>query len=152
MSHPPDSQTHAQGQAHAHEDHTAHYLKIYAALVVLFTISVTGPLIGIKAVTLITAFGVAVVKAYLVAAHFMHLNVEKRYVTYLLCTALAFMAIFYAGVSPDVMNHRGRRWENVAAQHEVDRAMAEAKAIEASGGHGHGEHGAHAEHGEHGGH
>ena len=143
MSHPADSDTHAHGQAHAHEDHTSHYLKVYAALVVLFSISVTGPLIGIKAVTLITAFGVAVVKAYLVAAHFMHLKVEKRYITYLLCTALAFMALFYAGVSPDVMNHRGRQLENVAAQREVDRAMAAAHAAEAAGG-GH-EHGEHAE-------
>ena len=139
MSHSADS------HAHAHEDHTAHYLKIYGILVVLFTISVTGPLLGHKVLTLITAFGIAVIKAYLVAANFMHLKVEKRYVSYLLLTALAFMALFYAGVAPDVMNHRGRRWENVAAQQEVDRAMAEAAAIEASGGPHHGD----AEHGEH---
>jgi hypothetical protein len=53
------------------------------------------------------------------------------------------MAIFYAGVAPDIMNHRGRGWENVAAQQEVDRAMTKAAAIEAGGGHGHGEHGEH---------
>ena len=32
MSHSADSHMHAQGQAHAHEDHTVHYLKVYAAL------------------------------------------------------------------------------------------------------------------------
>ena len=129
--------------SHAHDGHHPNYFKIYWMLVALFAVSVSGPLVGIKALTLITAFGVAVVKAYLVAANFMHLNVEKRYVVYLLLTGLALMLLFYAGVSPDVMNHRGRQWENVAAQHEVDRAMKAAAEAPA------GEHG---EHGEHEGH
>ena len=51
-------------------------------------------MIGIKWLTLVTAFGIAVVKAYLVAANFMHLKVEKKYVVYLLLTALAFMFLF----------------------------------------------------------
>jgi hypothetical protein len=91
---------------------------------------------------LLTAFGIAIVKAYLVAANFMHLNIEKRYVSYLLLTALAFMMLFYAGVSPDVMNHRGRQWENVAAQQEVERALAAERAAHEHG-HGDGEHGGH---------
>lgn len=136
MANPADS--------HAHDAHHPSYFKIYGILVALFFVSVTGPLLGHKVITLVTAFGVALVKAYLVAAHFMHLKIEKRYVTYLLFTAIAFMAIFFAGTSPDVMNHRGRRWENVAAQHEVNRAMQEAAAIEAGGGeHAHGAHGEH---------
>jgi hypothetical protein len=80
------------------------------------------------------------VKAYLVASNFMHLNVEKKYVAYLLCTALAFMFLFYAGVAPDVMNHRGRRWENVAAQNETQRALKAHAAMLEHGGEGH-EHG-----------
>ena len=128
---------HGQDAGHAHGDHTKHYLKVYGILLALFTVSVCGPLVGIQWLTLITAFGIAVVKAYLVAANFMHLNVEKKYVAYLLCTALAFMFLFYAGVAPDVMNHRGRRWENVAAMNETARALkAHAAAAE------HGEHGA----------
>ena len=129
-----------QGHGHAaHGDHTKHYMKIYAILVVLFLVSIAGPEIGIKWLTLVTAFGIAVVKAYLVASHFMHLNVEKKYVGYLLLTALAFMFLFYAGVAPDVMNHRGRRWENVAAINETERAL-KANAAEQADGHGHGEH------------
>jgi caa(3)-type oxidase subunit IV len=92
-------------------------------LLALFLVSIAGPEIGIKWLTLVTAFGIAVVKAYLVASHFMHLNVEKKYVGYLLLTAVAFMFLFYAGVAPDVMNHRGRRWENVAAMSETERAL-----------------------------
>ena len=135
MAQQPDS----HAGSHDHGDHTGHYLKIYGILCALFAVSVCGPLIGIKWLTLITAFGIAVVKAYLVASNFMHLNVEKKYVAYLLCTALAFMFLFYAGVAPDVMNHRGRRWENVAAMHETERALA-AHAAAAEHEHEHEEH------------
>jgi caa(3)-type oxidase subunit IV len=136
MANPAES----HGHGHGHEDHgPKYYLKIYFILLALFTVSVCGPLIGIKWLTLITAFGVAVIKAYLVASNFMHLNVEKKYVAYLLCTALAFMFLFYAGVAPDVMNHRGRRWENVAALNETQRALA-AHAAAAEHEHEHEEH------------
>ena len=151
MANHPESHAHGQGDhaAHAHGDHTAQYMKVYWLLLALFTVSVMGPVVaphlanasGAKVIVLVTAFGIALVKAYLVAANFMHLKIEKRYIVYLMFTALAFMGLFYAGVSPDVMNHRGRQWENVAAQREVDRAMTKA-ATE-------GEHGAHGEEGEH---
>lgn len=125
--------THAAGQAH--DAHHVDYVKVYWWLVGLFMISFIGPFIGealhMKWLTLVTAFGIAIAKAYLVAANFMHLKVEKKFVSYLLLTALAFMFLFYAGVSPDVMKHRGRGWENVAAQTEVDRAMKAAEAAPA---------------------
>jgi caa(3)-type oxidase subunit IV len=145
MAHPAPAQT----QAHApephgdgHSDHDAHhdvnYVKIYWVLVVLLIVSVIGPFVGdalhMKAITLITAFGIAAVKAYIVAANFMHLRFEKRYIVYLMFTAVAFMFLFYAGVSPDVMRHRGRLWENVAAQEEIERAQ-EAAGQNAHGGH-----------------
>ncbi len=110
-----------------------HYVKIWAILVVLLFVSVAGPELGIQVVTLITAFGVAAVKAYLVAAHFMHLNVEKRYATYLLTTAVVLMVVFFAGTAPDVMNHDGDQWENVDAKAETQRALEAEKA--AGGGH-----------------
>ena len=59
---------------HAH--HT-NYVKIWAILLVLLLISITGPMLEIRVVTLITAFGIAIVKAYIVAKNFMHLDVEK---------------------------------------------------------------------------
>ena len=46
---------------------------------------------------LVTAFGIAFVKAYLVAAKFMHLDVEKPFVWYLLTTCLVFMVLFFMG-------------------------------------------------------
>lgn len=119
---------HDHGHDHGDEaSHIKHYNKIYWTLIVLFLVSVAGPMVGDllhnKVIVLITAFGIALVKAYLVCAHFMHLNVEKKYIIYLLSTALAFMFLFYAGVAPDVMEHHGRNWENVAAKQEVERAL-----------------------------
>jgi caa(3)-type oxidase subunit IV len=138
---------HGAQAGHGVHDEAAHirvYTRVYITLLVLFLVSVTGPvigtLVGSKALVLITAFGIAVVKAYLVCAHFMHLNIEKRYIGYLLTTAVVFMFLFYAGVAPDVMEHHGRNWENVAAKAEVERAL---KANAEHAEHGEGEHSAH---------
>jgi len=121
----PESHAHHDaGAGHADHGHShTDYVKIYWILLVLLAASVAGPMVGIKVVTLIAAFGIALVKAYLVAANFMHLKVEKRYISYLLFTVLAIMLLFYAGVSPDVMHHRGRQWENVAAQDWSKQAL-----------------------------
>ena len=127
----------AHTQTPGHATHHPNYFKIYWILLALLGVSVAGPMLGIKAVTLITAFGIAVVKAYLVASNFMHLKIEKQYISYLLLTVIALMGLFYAGVSPDVMNHRGRNWENVAAGAETRRALAEV-ATETEHGEGHG--------------
>ena len=108
---------------------------------VLAAVSYLGPMLEIKALTMITAFGIACVKAFLVIKHFMHLTIEKRPVGYFLITAVAFMFLFYAGVSPDVMEHEGRNWVNVGARNETARALA----AHAAGG-GHGEHGGHGDH------
>lgn len=92
-------------------DHgSQHYVKIWGILLVLLVISIFGPFLEIPIVTLITAFGVAFVKAYLVARNFMHLNVQPRFVGYLLSTCLVFMLLFFAGTAPDVMKKEGDNW------------------------------------------
>ena len=93
-----------------HAGHETNYVKIWGILLVLLAVSIAGPTLEIKAVTLITAFGIALVKAYLVAKNFMHLNVEPRFAVYLLCTVLVFMLLFFAGTAPDVMKHEGTNW------------------------------------------
>lgn len=90
--------------------HHGNYVKIWAILVVLLVITVVGPLAEIRVLTLLTAFGVAVWKAYLVVKHFMHLPLSPTYVSYLLVTALVFMLLFFAGSAPDVMNASGDNW------------------------------------------
>lgn len=88
----------------------AYYVKIWAILLLLLIVSICGPMIGIRAITLITAFGIAVVKAVMVASEFMHLKYEKKYVTLMLITMLLFMGIFFFGVAPDVMTPKGQNW------------------------------------------
>src|SRR5882672_2625006 len=94
-------------EAHVHHPN---YVKIWAILVVLLIVSVVGSMSHVRVVLLIAAFGVALVKAYLVAKNFMHVNVEKRWVPYLLIMCLLFIAILFAGVAPDVMKHSGLHW------------------------------------------
>lgn len=106
------------------------YVKIWAILLVLLAVSIVGPMLGHPILTLITAFGIACVKAYLVAANFMHLNIEKRLASLIIITALVLMTLFFAGTAPDVMKHQGDQWVNAAAQEETRRR------IEREGEHG----------------
>ena len=101
-----------------------HYIRIWAILVVLLVVSVTGPMFEIRVVTLITAFGIAIVKAYLVAANFMHLNVEKKLAVYMLTTVLVFMFLFFAGAAPDVMKLEGDNWEKPGVKAMVAEGLA----------------------------
>lgn len=96
---------------HATEHTHVNYVKVWAILVVLLGVSIMGPMFEIKIVTLITAFGIAIVKAYMVAKNFMHINVEKRFIPYAVLTAVVFMVLFFAGTAPDVMKKEGTRWQ-----------------------------------------
>lgn len=89
-----------------------HYIRIYWLLMFLLAVSVLGPMLEIRWLTLITAFGVAGIKAVLVAKHFMHLSDEKRWITQLLLLAVAMMAVLFIGVAPDIMEHDGLHWEH----------------------------------------
>ena len=76
--------------------HHPNYIRIWAILLALLVVSVAGPMLGVKWLTLLTAFGIAIVKAYLVAKNFMHVNIEQRFVAYVLLTVLVFMLLFFA--------------------------------------------------------
>jgi caa(3)-type oxidase subunit IV len=117
-----------QGDDDPHDGgHQVNYAKIYVTLLILFAISVLGPFIGeitgITLITLITAFGIAFVKANLVIQNFMHLRWEKKIMKWVLMASLVVMALFVAGVAPDVYNHEGDNWENLAAKAAVARGI-----------------------------
>jgi hypothetical protein len=76
------------------------------------------------------------VKAYLVARHFMEINLAARYVTYLVATCLVFMLLFFAGVAPDVMKKEGTQWEKPAWK-AASAAYAEGHVEAAGHGDGH---------------
>jgi caa(3)-type oxidase subunit IV len=115
--------THEAQAAHSeHGGHGAHpvhrnYLKIWGILVLLLGVSVAGPFAHVRTITLVTAFGVALVKAYMVAKNFMHLDVEKRIIHWLLAVVLMLMVLLFSGLSPDVMKDKGRNWQKDAGFH-----------------------------------
>lgn len=97
-----------------HAEHDAgYYVKTWGILMVLFVISVVGPIAEIRWLTMITAFGVAFVKAYLVAARFMHLNIEKKYINYMFATMLLMMLLFWGGIVVDIGSQSGQNWERI---------------------------------------
>ncbi len=123
------SADHASHAGHAHGHHDAshspkHYVRIWAVLCVLLAISVAGPMLEIPIITLLTAFGIAGVKAWLVIKHFMHVPAEKPIIVFILTTGVVFIVMFFAAVSVDVMNHDGARWSNNAAKEAITRGLA----------------------------
>ena len=112
------------------------YVKIWGILLVLLVISVVGPMTGIRVVVLITAFGIALVKAYIVAKNFMHLDIEKPIVHWMMAIALAFMVLLFAGVAPDVMKDRGQQWKKGPEFHIPGPGHGHGSANPPVGGHG----------------
>jgi caa(3)-type oxidase subunit IV len=95
-------------------EHASHppinYIQVWGILVALLVVSVAGPMLGHPVITLITAFGIACVKAVMVARKFMHINLEQRYISYVIITVLVFILLFFAGTAPDVMQEEGSGW------------------------------------------
>mgnify|MGYP003650311909 CR=1 FL=1 len=122
-----DNHEHAEGHDGHEGGHHVPYFKIYVALVVLFLISVAGPevgeLTGLRWITLVTAFGIALVKANLVIQNFMHLRWEQKLMKWVLVSSVLLIVLMVAGISPDVMNHEGNNWENVAAKAATERGL-----------------------------
>lgn len=136
MSENNEHEKHEHGDGHD-DGHHVNYFAIYVTLVVLFLISVAGPMVGdvtgLAWITLITAFGIAVVKANLVIQNFMHLRWEKRLMKWMLATSVILMLLMVAGISPDVLNHEGTNWVNVSAREATERGVDGAGEGEAEG-------------------
>jgi len=138
------AETHGHAAPHQGAHHPpSHYVKIWVVLCALLAISIVGPMLGHKLVTLIAAFGIAIVKAWMVASYFMHLNIEKKFATLLLLTMMAALVVFWYGIAPDVQKHEGVNWDNRASQEFIERRMKEEEAAGAA----HGDHAAPADHG-----
>ncbi len=122
--------------AHAeHQGHDTNYVKIWLILVGLLVVSVTGPMLGIRVVTLVAAFGIAFVKAYLVVKNFMHLDIEKPVIHWALGLALLIMVVMYAGIAPDVQKSTGQRWVKSQGFHYLPAHKQEAAGEKDAGEH-----------------
>lgn len=119
---------------HAEHHSASRYINIWWVLVGLLIISVLGPMAEIKWLTLITAFGIALIKATMVCAYYMHLNVEKRYIWYLLLTVVVFMLILFSGLAPDIMRDEGTNWKNMGSKN-FEKEMAHIQEHEHGGEH-----------------
>ena len=107
-------------EAHAHPN----YIKIWYWLLFLLAVSVAGPMLEIPALTIITAFGIATVKAYLVAANFMHLKFEKKIIWFLLILSICLLGVFFFGTAPDLMMTEGDQWiDCIADKSCVDQRL-----------------------------
>jgi len=137
----PSSHSHEHGHEAHGEAHHTNYVKVWGILLVLLAISLIGPELGIRVVTLLTAFGIALVKAYIVAKYFMHLNIERRFVVQLLTVCLGLMVLFFLATAPDVMKHWGMNWRNDSAKNAniPEAPHHEAGGHEAAPAHGAGE-------------
>ncbi|MBX7208299.1 MAG: cytochrome C oxidase subunit IV family protein [Verrucomicrobiaceae bacterium] len=101
-------------EAHDHSHPPSFYYKVYGVLLCLLVVSIVGPMMGGLTVLLVTAFGVAVVKALMVAAYFMHLNIERKYIWWVLVMAVCFLLVLFYGVAPDVMKSHGVNWKSLS--------------------------------------
>jgi caa(3)-type oxidase subunit IV len=115
---------HTQAHADTHKDEhhgPSFYVKIYLVLLVLLVVSIIGPELNNRVLTLITAFGIAIIKALMVAAYFMHLKVEKKYIWYMLYSMLLMVCMFFLGTASDVMKPDGNNWTNDSAHRLMDQ-------------------------------
>ncbi len=101
-----------------HSNHPSS-LSTYWILLALLVVSIAGPLLAPAApagmavwITISTAFGIAVIKALMVAARFMHLNVEKRLIWRLLIICLLLMGVLFATLAVDILKSSGQNWIN----------------------------------------
>lgn len=82
-----------------------HYLIIWLWLVVLVAISVGAASVLPKVQALALVFSIAIVKAVLVARHYMHLKNEKPIYYAMALVPLAFIILFLFGLFPDFVYH-----------------------------------------------
>ncbi|MBU6427658.1 MAG: hypothetical protein KGR26_01480 [Cyanobacteria bacterium REEB65] len=95
------------------------YWKTWAVLGALMLLSIASYFTGIKSLAIFTSLVVALSCTFVATTVFMHLSVEPRFIAYLCIVAVAVMGLFFALVAPDVLEHTGTNWQNIAAQHEI---------------------------------
>jgi caa(3)-type oxidase subunit IV len=85
--------------------HSRHYLIVWFWLLalVIFSVAAASVLPKVQAMALI--FSIAIIKAFLVARHYMHLKNEKALIYAIALVPLAFVIIFLFGLFPDFVYH-----------------------------------------------
>lgn len=84
------------------------YVAIWLWLMALLGASIGLGYLGHAVLATILIFGLAAVKAYLVAVYYMRLKFEPRYVAGILLTGVLVIVILYFGLVPDIVYQYGR--------------------------------------------
>lgn len=79
------------------------YLLIWAILVVALLVSMGIGELQLPVVTAVFIFSIALVKAYLVLAYYMHLRWEPYFVVALVATGMACLYVLFFGLVPDIV-------------------------------------------------
>lgn len=92
----------------AETDTTTYYI-VFGLLIGLLTISIPVTIYGSGTVGSLIVYGVAASKAYLVLRHYMHLNIEPRFITIILVGCFLAIVYMFFLLYPDVV------WNGMAA-------------------------------------
>ncbi len=83
--------------------HHPHYVAVWAVLVALLVVGIVATTLGRRVLGAVLVFGVAALKALLVAVYFMHVGQEPRLVRIVLYGGLALVVIVILGLVPDIV-------------------------------------------------
>lgn len=84
------------------------YLMVWYWLMGLVIASVVAATLLPKPQALVVIFTMAVIKALLVARHYMHLKHERAIIYALVLVPLLFIVVFLFGLFPDFVYHAGK--------------------------------------------
>lgn len=84
-------------------------IKIWAALLIMLFVSIGFGYLENATVGTVLIFGIATIKAYLVAGYYMGLKREPRYIAGILASGLIFMVILFVYLVPDIVYVYGRK-------------------------------------------
>jgi caa(3)-type oxidase subunit IV len=87
----------------SHRDHTARYIAIWGVLVAALLVSLLLGGMHIPVVTVVLIFSVAIAKAYMVMAYFMHIKGAPIFVTVILASGAICLYLFFFGTLTDVV-------------------------------------------------
>ncbi len=85
--------------------HERHYLIIWLWLIALVAVSIAAASLLPKLPAIVLIFSVAIVKAFLVARHYMHLKNERAIVYAVVLVPVVFVMILFLGLFPDFVLH-----------------------------------------------
>lgn len=90
-------------ETESHRDHTRKYVAIWGILVAALLVSLLLGGMNIPIVTVVLIFSVAIAKAYMVMAYFMHIKGAPIFVTVVLGSGALCLYLFFFGTLTDVV-------------------------------------------------